>query len=398
MAEIKGSTPFGSTSFLKTFKKFYPCCGRLFHTVQFFRRAFAIVLLLLVLSNLSAGCITYVPAQQPVPTQVPDITGTVPPTPEITTQTTASLPTPAWGMLRSEFSWTYQKTNHTYFIDVPKTAYQYFRMQDHTKNSNYVRYALSDYDREYVREIADAFTVMGKNAGYNERETIENFIAFVQSLSYTSDPETTGMEEYPRYPLETLVDNSGDCEDVAILIASVLHEMGHGVVLLKLPQHMAVGIAGDDMFDGTYYLYNNTRYYYQETTARGWYIGDLPDEFAGVDVEILPLEQQPAMDLEFIAESDTSTWETAIYRMVATVENLGPGTSHDIRLEVTVRTGGEVYDSTTILLEDCREHDTVRADGKITIPRREPVEITAVLTGGNLYRDVIAETGVFHAP
>ncbi|MCZ9313533.1 MAG: hypothetical protein O0V67_09140 [Methanocorpusculum sp.] len=366
--------------------------------MQFFRRAFAIVLLLLVLTNLSAGCITYVPAQQPVPTQVPDITGTVPPTPEITTQTTASLPIPAWGMLRSEFSWTYQKTNHTYCIDVPKTAYQYFRMQDHTKNSNYVRYALSDYDREYVREIADAFTVMGKNAGYNERETIENFIAFVQSLSYTSDPETTGMEEYPRYPLETLVDNSGDCEDVAILIASVLHEMGHGAVLLKLPQHMAVGIAGDDMFDGTYYLYNNTRYYYQETTARGWYIGDLPDEFAGVDVEILPLEQQPAMDLEFIAESDTSTWETAIYRMVATVENLGPGTSHGLRLEVTVRTGGEVYDSTTILLEDCREHDTVRADGKITIPRREPVEITAVLTGGNLYRDVIAETGVFHAP
>lgn len=398
MAEIKGSTPFGSTSFLKTFKKSYLFCGILFHTVQSSRRSFAVILAVLVLAGLSAGCITYVPEPQPAPT--PDMTEPVPPAPESTTpaETPVPLPAPAWGMLRSEFSWTYQGTNHTYCIDIPKTAYQYFRTQDHTRNSNYVRYALSDHDREYVREIAGAFTAMGEDAGYDRRETIENFIAFVQSLPYTSDPETTGREEYPRYPLETLVDKGGDCEDVAILIASVLHEMGHGTVLLKLPQHMAVGIAGDGMFDGTYYLHNGTRYYYQETTAKGWDIGDLPEEFAGAAVEVLALEQRPVMDLEFTAEPDTSTWDTAVYRMVATGENLGPGTSHGLRLEVTVRTGGEVYDSVTIPLDDCREHETVQANGKISLPRREPVEITAVLTGKNLYRDVIAETGVFHAP
>ena len=54
--------------------------------------------------------------------------------------------------------------------------------------------------------------------------------------------------------------------------------MGHGVVLLKLPQYMAVGIAGDELFTGTYYLHNGTRYYYQETTAKGWGIGDLPED------------------------------------------------------------------------------------------------------------------------
>ena len=113
---------------------------------------------------------------------------------------------------------------------------------------------------------------------------------------------------------------------------------------------------------------------------------------------MLPLEQRPVIDLEFTAEPDISTWETAIYHMAATGENLGPGTSHGLRLEVTVRTGGEVYDSVTIPLDDCREHESVQADGRISLPRREPVEITAVLTGGNLYRDVIAETGVFHAP
>ena len=170
MAEIKGSTPFGSTSFLKTFKKSYLFCGILFHTVQSSRRSFAVilavlVLAVLVLAGLSAGCITYVPEPQPTPAETP-----------------VPLPAPAWGMLRSEFSWTYQGINHTYCIDIPKTTYQYFRTQDHTRNSNYVRYALSDHDREYVREIAGAFTAMGEDAGYDRRETIENFIACVQSL------------------------------------------------------------------------------------------------------------------------------------------------------------------------------------------------------------------------
>ncbi|MDV0441888.1 transglutaminase-like domain-containing protein [Methanorbis furvi] len=366
--------------------------------MQFSYRTFALLLLLLILASFGAGCITYVPGPE-IPTSTPEETPM--PTQEITaipTPTPTPLPTTAWGMLRSEFSWTYQNTNHTYYIDVPKSVYQYFQKQDHTKNSNYVRYALSDYDRTYIKEIADAFTAMGAKAGYSEKETIENFIAFVQSLPYTSDSETTEIEEYPRYPLETLVDKGGDCEDVAILIASVLHEMGHETVLFKLPEHMAVGIAGDDMFSGTYYLYNGTRYYYQETTAKGWSIGDLPEEFADVTVEVLPLEQHPVMNFEFMAEPDTSTWDTAVYRMVATAENLGPGTSHDVRLEVTVRVGGKVYDSQIFFLDDCREHDTVTLTGKINLPRREQAEIVAILTGGNLHGDVIAETGVFNAP
>ncbi|MDV0443710.1 hypothetical protein [Methanorbis rubei] len=362
---------------------------------------FVLLLLLLILISFSAGCITYVsePELETLPIPTPEDTPL--PTPEVTatpTQTPEPLPTPAWGMLRSEFSWTYQNTNHSYSIDVPKTAYQYFKKQDHTKNSNYVRYALSDYDRTYVKEIADVFTAMGAKAGYSEKETIENFIAFVQSLSYTSDMETTGIEEYPRYPLETLVDKGGDCEDVAILIASVLHEMGHGAVLFKLPEHMAVGIAGDEMFEGTYYPYNGTRYYYQETTAKGWGIGDLPKEFTDVSVEVLPLEQRSVMDLEFMAEPDTSTWDAAVYRMVATAKNLGPGTLHGARLEVTVWVGDRVYDNQTFYLDDCREHDSVRVEGKINLPRREQAEISAVLTGGNLHGDVIAETGVFNAP
>jgi len=33
--------------------------------------------------------------------------------------------------------------------------------------------------------------------------------AFVQSLPYTSDLVTTGYDNYPRYPIETLIDMAG---------------------------------------------------------------------------------------------------------------------------------------------------------------------------------------------
>jgi hypothetical protein len=70
-------------------------------------------------------------------------------------------------------------------------------------------------------------------------------------LEYTSDLVTEGYDEYPRYPIETLVDKGGDCEDTAILAASIIRGMGYGVVLLVFPKtadspgHCAVGVAGE---------------------------------------------------------------------------------------------------------------------------------------------------------
>ena len=188
MAEIKGSIPFGSTSFVKTM----------------YFRYLAVFLVLL-----SAGCVS--PQGSPVHlTEMP------------------KLPSYDGETLSDRFSWDYGGTTHTVTITTPKELYEYYQSQDHAKGSSYVRYALSDYDRDYVKTIADAFTDDGKNSGYTRQETIENFVAFVQSIPYTSDILTNGIQEYPRYPVETIVDHGGDCEDRAILIAAVLYEMEIG--------------------------------------------------------------------------------------------------------------------------------------------------------------------------
>lgn len=83
-------------------------------------------------------------------------------------------------MLRSEFVWGYQGGNNSYYIDIAKPVYQYTRDQNHRKNSNYVRYALSHYYRECVRAVADAFIAMAETKGYDDREIEAVFGIFME--------------------------------------------------------------------------------------------------------------------------------------------------------------------------------------------------------------------------
>jgi len=124
--------------------------------------------------------------------------------------------------------------------------------------------------------------------GYSETDNVMNVITFVQSLPYFKDASSTTMDEYPRYPIETLVDNGGDCEDTAILTAAMLREMGYGVVLVNPPGHMAVGVKCSSC-SGTNYTYGGDKYYYLETTGNNYKIGQMPDEYRNQKVNIIPM-------------------------------------------------------------------------------------------------------------
>jgi predicted transglutaminase-like cysteine proteinase len=159
------------------------------------------------------------------------------------------------------YKWTYKGTQWTDSLSIPKSMYDYYKGQPHDRRSNYAGYALSEYDRTSMKTMISDFRDVGARSGYSEYDNVMNIVCFVQSLPYTSDAVTTGYDEYPRYPIETLVDNGGDCEDTAILTASLLNEMGFGVVLIRLPGHMAVGVKCSDDYPGTYYEYKGAKYY-----------------------------------------------------------------------------------------------------------------------------------------
>lgn len=134
-------------------------------------------------------------------------------------------------------------------------------------------------------------TVLYEEAASNgataENARVAFAIDFVQSLPYASDSVTAGFDDYTKFMLESLVDGGNDCEDTAILLAAVLEAppFNHDAVLIQPPGHMAAGIWAPEV-EGYKYHKSGRNYAYIETTAPGWAIGDIPDEFRGEQAEV----------------------------------------------------------------------------------------------------------------
>ena len=173
----------------------------------------------------------------------------------------------------------------------------------------------------------DIFRDIASQEIYTDTERAEFIVAFVQSLPYTSDSVTTPYDEYPRYPIETLVENGGDCEDTSILMASLLDGLGYDVVLLRLPDHshMAIGIWGSESESGAHWEFNEKRYFYLETTGQGYEIGEIYQHYNGALAEIYPIEAVP-----IITHDWTTTESLNVFKIEITIKNLGTAAAEDI--------------------------------------------------------------------
>ena len=110
---------------------------------------------------------------------------------------------------------------------------------------------------DLYRALAGEFKKIKTGNGLSEDEYLELITTFVQSLRYE-----TLTDNPAKFPIETVVDGSGDCDDKSLLLAGLLSREGYRVALMSFgtEAHMAVGVAADD------YLYKNTSYTYIETT------------------------------------------------------------------------------------------------------------------------------------
>ncbi len=137
-----------------------------------------------------------------------------------------------------------------------------------------------------VAGAASELDALASAIGLSDLERANFVLSFVQSIDYSFDNVSAGANEYWRFPLETLYDQTGDCEDTSILYASIMEAMGVDAVLLLLPGQMAVGISCPGATGGHYY-FESTDYYYCETTGPGWVVGEVPSEMRNAEVDLV---------------------------------------------------------------------------------------------------------------
>ncbi|ABR55501.1 conserved hypothetical protein [Methanococcus vannielii SB] len=287
------------------------------------------------------------------------------------------------------YVWNYNGDEWSWDLKIPKSAFEYYSNKPHNREDNYAQYALSDYDKTYLNYMVQSFKEVSKQKNYSDYDTVLFIISFVQSLEYASDDVTTGYDEYPRYPIETLVNIGGDCEDTSILAAALLNELGYDVVLLELPRHMAIGIRGGKGIYGTYYQYNGNNYYYLETTGKNWDIGEIPEEYFGKNAIVRPLIQIPRMHMEFYAQKIGQDRFYEYYNVRCNIEHIGSGIAKDLKLDIyaTKLENVENYMWTsyqTLNLGDYSEGSTLEVETVLKIPKNTRTKIYCTLYGENI--------------
>ena len=120
---------------------------------------------------------------------------------------------------------------------------------------------------EMYAELLGFFDAYTKGHALTSDEYIELLTTYVQNIPY----KTSGREI--KFPIETVIDGWGDCDDKSILLAGLLDKKGYdaGVFLFIKDDHMAAGVKG-----GSQTEYEDSGYSLIETT-RYAYVGEIPE-------------------------------------------------------------------------------------------------------------------------
>jgi hypothetical protein len=200
-----------------------------------------------------------------------------------------------------EFAWDYDGNHWVWNLSIPSTLYYAYK---EVPDSYRIRSGPAGYDLmvttqdSYLQSLVTKINETATQNEYSSYDEISFVLAFVQSIPYSTDLNSTGYQEYPRFPIETLVDQTGNCDCKSILFATLTVMLGYDAVFINPPDHLAVGIMGN--FSGSYWTYNNQNYYYCETTGIGFQIGQLPDEFKNQEAYVYPIDesQQYVLNLQ----------------------------------------------------------------------------------------------------
>jgi len=180
-------------------------------------------------------------------------------------------------------------THYRLNVVIQQSLYDYYLEQSHTLSSNddFAKF-VTPYA---LKPIADRLWEI-----YTDDEDFANAVLMItHQITY----EVTVL---PKYPVETLVENTGDCDIFSYVAASILKASGLNVVLLyyeSQPSHMNIAVSlshtPHDARGQVYYVtVDGTLYYMAETTGgdweNGWRVGECPDTLKNAQARTITLE------------------------------------------------------------------------------------------------------------
>jgi hypothetical protein len=180
------------------------------------------------------------------------------------------------------------------YVSVPPSLYDYYHAKTHR---------LADDGKYATLVTPDAFKPIAesiRNLTCDKPRSDEEFANAVLMLVHQIPYNVSDV----KYPVETLIENSGKCDTLALLAASIMKAGGLDVVLLyfKEVHHINVGVYLPYEPHTTWwwlpptgYEFEGKKYWIAECTpAMEWKVGDVPPLLAGEQPKIISLENSEA--------------------------------------------------------------------------------------------------------
>lgn len=204
------------------------------------------------------------------------------------------------------YTWQFKNKEWNITLEIPVESYEnYKKSTKYTdkdgnripqKYGNHAMASFVTYNDETIKTLSKKLENIVEKENFDDTNTVNFVLKFIQmNIEYKLDNKTNGCEEYWKYPVETLVEKQGDCEDTAVLFASIIKTLDYDTVLLlyKIPDsksdvgHLAVGIHLENGEKNWNYIVDNSgkKYYYCETTNTAYSIGMLPPEIEKAELE-----------------------------------------------------------------------------------------------------------------
>jgi hypothetical protein len=204
-----------------------------------------------------------------------------------------------------EVQYGYYWFSHKLYASTPSSLYDYYHSKSHVihGDSDYAKFVTPGV----FKSIAENIQNVTDTLPYNEEQFANAVLKLTRQVSY--------VKSDVKYPVETMLDNSGDCDLLSLLAASIMKAGGLDVVLLYYkglsPSHMNIGVyLPYTPVYRTWWLapagfeYNNKTYWMAECTSLGeWKVGDRPDLLAGAKPQIISLENCEESSPAHIASS-----------------------------------------------------------------------------------------------
>jgi len=311
---------------------------------------------------------------------------TMPPTPSLEILGDDGVSSSLSNVKHASYSWSLKDAKFNLELDIPMRLYDSYASKTRIlalDTSVYSLYVSHPDDDEYISYIAEAIKQMAQLKGFTANDYLKSIIRFVRSIKYADDFQSTGYDEYPKYPIETLIDGTGDCEDSSILLASILQAAEIPTVLLLTkssvaPGHCAVGIVGKGTSELISYEYNVSKYFYVEATNIDLAIGHMPDIYNPGDFLVVPLDPLPA-----ITYSIDDLRAGCVYRIRAYVKNIGSIPIDGIKVVAVIYSEGK-----EIIVSQESEPFSLSVDQEVIVTFYLPYK-----TAGNYELNVHAEYG-----